>query len=106
MLVSGAAVEATGPNSSASREFVQTFLLGKDPVEGGYYIRNTVVRFLGPAAVVTITPAQAPEIALLQGPWIEIRECVDGAHLRAALEQQLAQVGADESRATRHQCLH
>jgi hypothetical protein len=34
VLVSGAAVEPNTAGGSHSREFVQTFLLGKDPIEG------------------------------------------------------------------------
>ena len=55
---------------------------------------------------VSVAATHAFEVALLQRPRIEIRERVDGAHARAAFEQQLAEVGADESRATRDQRFH
>ena len=52
--------------------------------------------------LVVVAAAQVLEVALLQRPRIEIRKGVDGAHARALIEQPLAQVRADESRAAGH----
>jgi hypothetical protein len=61
VLVNGAAVDNT--DAEKSRSFVQTFFLGKDPEEGGFFIRNTVIRFLAKkdAPVNSQKTAEAPK---------------------------------------------
>jgi hypothetical protein len=53
-----------------------------------------------------VAAAQGLEVPFLQRPWIEIGECVDGAHPRALREQALTEMGPDESGGPRDERLH
>ena len=59
VLVHGAAVDQLQADNT--RSFVLTFFLGKDPEEGGFFIRNTMIRFLAKpvAPVVVSAPVEA-----------------------------------------------